>query len=353
MAAGVILRMAWEIDLWGRLRYGRNAERAMADASSADYRFAQQSIAANVARAWFVATETGRQRQLAQQMADDAGKLVGFAEHRLKIGAGSEDDLLLARNNAASYQDAARQVELAHGQALRALELLLGRYPGATITSRTELPPFPGPAPAGIPVDVLARRPDMLAAEARVDAAFNRVGEAKAAFWPSLSLLFGAGRIESTTNGFGDEKHNTSSASATVVAPIYTGGALTGTVRLRTAEQQQAVADYGRLALQALNEVEDSLNAEHVLESRERILADAVVDSRKRLNLEQHSYRVGKADLREVTQTQLATSALEINLLHVQRERLNQRVGLHLALGGGFAAAPNPEATAGASGTTP
>lgn len=341
MAAGVIVRLAWEIDLWGRMRYARNAARAEHDASGADYRFAQQSIAAGVARAWFVAAETARQRQLADQMASDAQSLVGLAQHRLRVGAGSEDDVLVAQANAASYQDAARQVELAHAQALRALELLLGRYPGATLASRSDLPAFPASAPAaGIPVDILARRPDIIAAQDRVDAAFNRVGEAKAAFLPSLSVLLGAGRLESKTDGFVDEPRNTHSASAVVSAPLYTGGALSGSLHLRTAEQEQAVADYGRLALQAFNEAEDALNGEQILAARETLLQNAARDSRRVVDLQRESYRVGKTDLRSVTQSLLTANATEVTLLHVRRERLAQRVGLHMALGGSFDAAP-------------
>ncbi|AXK71791.1 TolC family protein [Lysobacter sp. TY2-98] len=341
MAAGAIVRLAWEIDLWGRLRYARNAERAMHDASGADYRYAQQSIAAAVARAWFVAAETNRQKALAKQMADDAQSLVGLADKRRRIGAGSQDEVLVARTSAASYADAARQVDLAHAQALRALEILLGRYPGALIAARDDLPAFPASGTAaGLPVDILSRRPDIIAAEDRVAAAFNRVGEAKASFLPTLSVLLGAGRLESSTNGFEDEARNTRSASAVLNAPIYTGGALTGSLRARNAEQEQAVADYGRLALQAFNEAEDALNGEQILASRESLLAAAATDSRRVVDLQREAYRVGKVDMRTVTQSLLTANATQITLLHVRRERLNQRVDLHLALGGSFDNAP-------------
>lgn len=343
MFTGAFLRLAWEIDLWGRLRYARNAELAERDAASADYRFAQQSLAAAVARAWFLVVQTGRQKRIADAMAESAQRLVGLANERLDVGAGSEQDVLIARTNRATYQDAARQVELAHRQALRALELLLGRYPGATLAAATQLPGFPGPVPAGIPSEVLSRRPDMLAAEQRVAAAFNRVGEAKAAFLPSLSLSLGVGRISSEAAELQEDlERTTTSASATLVAPIYTGGALTGEVRLRTAEQQQAVAEYARTALQALNEVEDALNAEQVLTERESILRAAVEDSRRVTTLELDSYRVGRSDLRDVTQSVLAANAAEVTWLQVQRERLNRRVDLHLALGGGFALSAAP-----------
>ena len=195
MLSGVMLRLSWEIDLWGRLRYERNAAKAQRDASSADYRFARLSLAASVARAWFLSTETLQQARLAQRMADDAQRLVGLADDRLRIGAGNETDVMAARASAANYQDAARQVELAHRQALRALEILVGRYPAAAIAAREDLVPFPGPAPAGMPADALDRRPDLLAAERRVAAAFDLVGSAKASFWPSLTLSAGYGRV--------------------------------------------------------------------------------------------------------------------------------------------------------------
>jgi multidrug efflux system outer membrane protein len=352
--SGAILKVWWEIDLWGRMRYARNAARAERDAAGADYRFAQQSIAAATARAWFLATETAMQARLSQDMARGADQLVTLADQRQRIGAGSEKDVALARANAATYQDAARQVELAHRQALRALELLLGRYPAAEIQARTDLVAFPGPVPAGIPAQALERRPDMIAAERRVAAAFNRVGEAKRAMLPTLTLSGNVGWVDNDVEDINNDRGNSQrSAAAQVTAPIYAGGALMGKVHLRSAEQKQAVAEYGQSALRALNEVEDALDAENIAGERERILRQALDDSRRALQLEQTSYRIGKADLRDVTQGQLAAYAAEIALLHIRRDHLYRRVDLHLALGGGFATAPeephDPAATAQAT----
>ena len=128
------------------------------------------------------------------------------------------------------------------------------------------------------------------------------------------------------------------------MVPLYTGGALTAQVAVRTAEQKAAVADYARRALIALGEVEDALNAERVLAERERILGDAAAAARDATRLEQDAYRVGKSDLRAVNQRQLAQWAAEVALLNVRRERLVRRIDLHLALGGSFGAAPAPVA---------
>jgi multidrug efflux system outer membrane protein len=351
LLSGVMLRLSWEIDLWGRLRYARNAARAARDASSADYRFAQQSLAAGVARAWFVANESRMQLALADDMTAASQRLVDLSGQRLRVGAGTQSELMIAQANLSSYEDARAQVDLANRQALRALELLLGRYPGATLAARGTLTPFPAPVPAGIPMDALNRRPDMVAAERRVAAAFDRVGEAKAAMLPTLSLSAGFGRISNKVVETQENLERTiSSVSATAVAPIYAGGALTGQVHLRTAEQKEAVADYARRALNALNEVEDALDAERVLAGRERILQQATDANRDITRMEESAYRIGRSDLRAVSQRQLAAWTTEIALLSVQRERLSRRVDLHLALGGNFV---DPEPVAATTGESP
>jgi len=350
LLSGVMLRLSWEIDLWGRMRYARNAARAARDASGADYRFAQQSLAASVARAWFVANETRLQMALAAQMTEAGTRLVDLSGDRLRVGAGTQTDVMVAQANLATYADAQQQIELAHRQALRALELLLGRYPAATLDVAGALTPFPAPVPAGIPIDVLNRRPDMIAAERRVAAAFDLVGEAKAAMLPTLSISGGYARISNAAvETREDLEQTTNTINATAVVPIYTGGALTGQVRLRTAEQKEAVADYARRALNALDEVEDALTAERVLADRERILREAVDANRDIVRMEESAYRIGRADLRTVSQRQLAAWAAETALLSVQRERLSRRVDLHLALGGNFGTPSEVAPDAGAA----
>src|SRR4029077_9506677 len=128
--------------------------------------------------------ETWLQLQIAEDMVKAAQDLVTLAEKRRQVGSGTEQDVALARATVGNLQDAAVQARLAYEQTLRALELLLGRYPAAELQARLDLPALPGPVPAGLPLEMLERRPDMVAADRRVAAAFNRVGEAKAARLP-------------------------------------------------------------------------------------------------------------------------------------------------------------------------
>jgi outer membrane protein TolC len=163
---GIMLAVSWEPDLWGRLRYGRNAARETFASAQADFEFARQSLAATTAKSWFTASETWLQQIIVSEMVKSAEQLLWLAERRQQVGAGSEQDVALARANLAGFRDSAAQIRLAHEQSLRALELLLGRYPAAELKARLELARLPGPVPAGLPLETLERRPDLIAGAA-------------------------------------------------------------------------------------------------------------------------------------------------------------------------------------------
>jgi len=334
---GIIALVSWELDLWGRLRYGEQAAQATYAATQADFEFARQSLAATIARSWFTATETWLQQQIAEEMVRAAQELATLAADRRRVGVGNEQDVALARANLGTQQDNLRQARFAHEQSVRALELLLGRYPAAELKARLDLAKLPSAAPAGLPLEMLERRPDLVAAERRVAAAFNRVGEARMARLPQINLTGNIGYISSDILELKEDYENPSAGvGGKLRAPIYTGGALDTQVEIRTAEQKEAVAQYARTALRAIGDVENALAAAQALAERETLLQQVVADNRLALTLTQSAYRVGKLDLRSVQQQQLSVHAARIVLLRVQSEQLTQRVNLHLALGGSF-----------------
>ncbi len=344
---GVSLGVSWEPDLWGRLRYGRNAYQALHASMQADFEFGRQSLAATMAKSWFTAAETWLQLQIAGDMVKAAQGLVTLAEKRRQIGPGNEHDVAMARANLGTMQDTAKQVRFAHEQTLRALELLLGRYPAAELQARHDLPALPGPIPAGLPLEMLERRPDMVAAERRVAAAFDRVGEAKAARLPRIILNANIGAISSDLIQLKSDFENpVAGAGGRLIAPIYQGGALKTQVEIRTLEQKEAVAQYARLALRALSDVENALAAGNTLGERDQLLQRTVADNERALALAQMSYSVGKIDLRAVQQQQISLYSARLALLRVKSEQLSQRANLHLALGGSFES-PTAIATAG------
>jgi outer membrane protein TolC len=191
--------------------------------------------------------------------------------------------------------------------------------------------------PPGLPSELLERRPDVVAAERRVAASFYRTEEAKAARLPTISLTAGVTTLSSELFVLKDRDNPVWSAGASLLAPIYLGGALQSQVEIRTAEQKQALAEFGRMGARAFGEVESALAASVTLQARVTILAQAVAENERALELANVRYRVGSGDLRAVQQQQLALSSSRTALLHVRSEQLVQRVNLHLALGGGWA----------------
>jgi NodT family efflux transporter outer membrane factor (OMF) lipoprotein len=336
----------WEIDLWGRLRSERAATTAGYEAIVADTEYARQSVAALVAKAYFLAVEATLQLDLAGQTVGTSQQLVDFAEQRQRIGRGDGYDVALARANVETFRDTVEKLKLSRDQALRALETLVGRYPSADVEVATQLAKPSGPVPAGLPSELLERRPDVVAAERSVEAAFYGVKGAEAARLPSLRLTASVSDISSDIFVLKPRDNPVWSMGGSLLQPVFYGGALQTQVRIRTAEQEQAITEYGRIGARAFAEVEDALSAEYASGRREEVLARAVAENQKALEFARQRYEVGSGDLRAVSQQQLALFGTNSALLRVRSERLVQRVNLHLALGGGFDTAPTPAAVA-------
>jgi NodT family efflux transporter outer membrane factor (OMF) lipoprotein len=335
---GGLLSVSWELDVWGRVRYQVRGAKSTYAASQQDFEYARLSLAALVAKSWFLATEAILQHGVASDAVDAAAKLLDLAQERLRIGAGNELDVTSARLNLETYQDNLRQLDLSREQALRSLEILVGRYPAAALAAPPQLGVLPPAVPAGLPSELLERRPDVLAAQQRVAAAFNLAHEAKAARLPKFSLTASVSDLSSEFFVLKNRNNPVWSIGGTVFAPLFTGGALRAQSEIRTAEQNEAMAHYVTTALKAFGDVENALSSEFALADREQILTLAVADAARALELAETRYRVGSGDLRQVEQQQLAYESARMNLLRVQSERRVQRVNLHLALGGDFAA---------------
>jgi NodT family efflux transporter outer membrane factor (OMF) lipoprotein len=338
--SGAWLMASWELDIWGRARAEREAGRTQYESAVLDAEFARQSIAAMVAKSWFLAIEAQLALEIANDVVGSSEQTVGLANDRLRVGRGDEYDVSLTQANLDSFRDATRQLLLAREQALRALETLIGRYPAAAIDVPSTLPASPPPVPVGLPSELLERRPDVIAAERRIEAAFYRVEEAKAARLPKIALTAGISSVSSSLLVLQNHDSPITSLGGNLVAPIFNGYALQAQVEVRTAEQKIAIAEFGRIGSRAFGEVEAALSASFAADEREVILRRAVASNARSLELAQIRFRVGSGDLRAVLQQSVALYGARSTLLHVQNERLLQRVNLFLALGGSFEARP-------------
>src|SRR5512141_876756 len=223
---GVGLFADWELDLWGRVRSARAASTAGYESAVADAEYARQSVAALVAKSYFLATEASLQLALAQGMIKSSQELVTLTEQRQRIGNGDGYDAAIARANVETLGDTEERLKLAREQALRSLEALLGRYPAADVATATELAKAPGPVPAGLPSELLERRPDVIAAERRVASAFYGIQEAKSARLPTIKLTGSVNDISSDLFVLKNRDNPVWSAGASLLLPVFNAGAL-------------------------------------------------------------------------------------------------------------------------------
>jgi NodT family efflux transporter outer membrane factor (OMF) lipoprotein len=337
---GLGLFASWELDLWGRVRSVRSGATARYEATALDAAYARESVAALVAKSWFLAREATLQRAIAAQMIESSQSLAGLANDRLRVGRGDEYEASTAEATVLAYRDLQLQADIARQNAIRALEILVGRYPSGAIDPGMDLPPPPSAVPVGLPSQLLERRPDVRAAERRVAAAFYGVTEARAARLPRISLVASVSTVSSDLLVLKERDNPVWGVGATLLAPLFTGGALQAQVEVRSAEQKVAIAEYGRIGSRAFNEVENALSAGFNLETRAAVLARSVEVNERSLGYARVRYEVGSGDQRGVQQQMLALHAARTTFVHVQAERLIQRVNLHLALGGGFEPAP-------------
>jgi multidrug efflux system outer membrane protein len=333
---GIGFFATWELDLWGRVRSNQEGAKLTYAAVELDAAYARQSIAAQTAKAWFLATEAQMQLAIAKDTVLSTEQLVGLARERQRVGKGDDYDVAQGLVNLDTYRDAVAQLEAARTQALRALETLIGRYPAAAIEVPVRFAAMPGPVPVGLPSDLLERRPDVIAAERRVASAFYGIEEAKAARLPRISLTASLTSISSELFVLKERANPVASFGGSVLAPIFLGGALQSQVEIKTAEQAQAIAEYGRVGARAFNEVENALSTGFALDDRATILARVIADNDRVLELAHVRYRIGSGDLRAVNQQQLALYGARSASIRIEAERRVQRVNLHLALGGSF-----------------
>lgn len=339
---GIAAGAAWEADVWGRIRSKKAAAKAESQALEADYEFARQSLAAAVARAYFTTIEAAQQEANAQETLNIYQEYSNLTDIQKQHGFASDFDVSQIKSRTASAEDALYTAQQVRAQTIRAIEVVTSHYPAGRFDVRRSFPGQPRAVPAGLPAQILERRPDLIASERRFAAAFHRVDEARTARLPRFVLSAGSGLGTAELDSVGTLNALLWTFAAGVTQPIFFGGELQAAQDLRTAEQKAAAASYVGHALRAFEEVEDALANDYYLRMREGALGTAVSSSADSVKFGRQQLEQGQVDMFTVLRLTGENLAAKVQLTAIRASRLRERVNLYLALGGDFAGTGAP-----------
>ena len=331
------LDLAWEVDVWGRLADNQIAARLDAEQAMANLRGAQLSLAANTAKGWFSLAESELQAQLAQQTLKSYTNNLAVLEEGLLAGLTKALDVRLMRTSVRNAESTVQLRLRERDGARRSLEVLLGRYPKSEVALTDDLPTIAKAVPAGLPAQLIERRPDVIAAQRRYLAAHRRVSSAKKDRLPQIRLTSSAGTSTDELKDVLNINNNIWNLAANLSKPIFDAGKIKSQVDRARAQREEARYQYVQIALQAFAEVETALAAEGFLTGQETALRASATEAGEAETLALEDYQAGLTDIVTVLESQRRVFDAKRSLIEVQNLRLQNRIDLYLALGGEFA----------------
>ncbi len=332
------LNASWEPDLWGRLRNLQNASNADYQTARSDYQAARLSLATNTAQAWCNLVTAQQQLNLAQKTLDSYQTALPVVERRYKASTLRAVDVQFARNNVASAQRSLRVRKLNRDNAARNLEILLGRYPSASITSSATLPSLNKKIPVGIPATLIERRPDLQAARYRLYASAQDAEAARKNLLPNLRLNASASSNDSTLLSALKPENLIFSIAASIAQTVYDGGTLNARAQAALERNKASIQDYTRLSLNAFREVESAIAADHSLAQQQTFLEKEVRQTQlaEKRALSDITLGIEGSSFLEYLEAQRRSENAAISLIRLKNQRLQNRLDLHLALGGSY-----------------
>lgn len=330
--------VAWEIDLGGGVRAARDAAQADATAAAAGVQGARLLVASEVARQYFVLRSAEERLRIVQALAKAQRDTASRVASRLREGQASAFDHDRARAEADALEAQVPALQMLVGTTQTRLAVLLGRNPSARLVDADN--GFAWPAAraiaAGQPSELLRRRPDLVAAEARVGAEALRTAEARAQWWPKLFLSALVGRQDLRLNALDLAPVPFSNVALAFAMPIFNAGRIDAGVRVQSARADEALLAWQKAVLVAVQEVEDSLLVRSQEAERNAALAMTVEHRRRSLQRAGSLQREGQIDLLSLLDVQRSVLASELALSESNLQRALADVQFYKALGGGF-----------------
>jgi NodT family efflux transporter outer membrane factor (OMF) lipoprotein len=328
---------AYNVDIMGNLDASIKASVAGLRSTEATYELARRSLAAQTARAYFAMIEAQQQLDLAQRSLSRQQDTFRITQTRFDAGSVARDELVLGQSNLATQEAAIISSQASLRSAVRALEVLLGRFPQNKLSSVGALPDAPIAPPLGLPELTIRARPDVVAAELNLIQVFANDRIARLGPWPQLGANLGAAlsntTVNTTTNLF-DFDNLAFTIGATIAQTIFDGGAISARIDNADSLQRQALERYGQTIIDAYANIVGAVDQFNTLTARQTSLQTASDAARETLRLGELRYNEGSNSLLDLLQVRDRADTAESSLIANRRARLEQWIVLHQALGG-------------------
>ena len=335
--------ISYEIDLWGRIRRSVTAAREEAQATAGDLESARLSIQAELAFDYLELRSADAQQRLLNDTVQAFKEALQLTINRFEGGAAPKSDVAQAQTQLETTQVQATDIAVQRAQFEHAIAVLIGKPPAEFSLQPAPLDLQPPDIPAGLPSELLERRPDIAAAERRVAEANEQIGIAKAAYFPTVTLNALLGFESSSIRNLGGWQSFLWAVGSSLAQTIFDGGRRRATSEAALANYDATVASYRQATLDAFQQVEDNLAALRILEQETQQQDRAVVSARESLQLFTNRYKGGVDNYLQVITAQTVALTNERNQVDIMRRRMDASVLLVKALGGGWNVADLPQ----------
>ena len=335
--------VSYELDLWGRVRRSVTAAREETQATAADLETARLSLQAELALNYFELRSSDAQQRLVNDTVKAYEEALKLTTNRFEGGAAAKSDVAQARTQLETTLVQLTDIAVQRAQFEHAIAVLIGKPPADFNLAAAPLDLQPPDVPAGLPSELLERRPDIAAAERRVAVANEQIGIAKAAFFPTVTLNALLGFESSSMRNVIGWQSFLWAVGSSLAQTIFDGGRRRATSEAALANYDATVAGYRQTTLDAFQQVEDNLAALRILEQEAEQQQRAVASARESLELFNNRYKGGVDTYLQVITAQTVALANERNQVDILRRRMDASVLLVKALGGGWKSADLPQ----------
>jgi len=330
------LSASWELDLWGKVRRQVEAGRAGSEASQASLANIRLSEQAALAIAYFQLYVSDRLARSLQASIEAYQRELQITRNSYAAGVSGEADVLQAENQLETLQVQATDQGLQRAELEHSIAVLTGQAPSDFALSERTLAPHVPEIPAGLPSELLERRPDIAQAERLVAQANAEIGVAKAAYYPNLTLGASGGYLANNLAHWISVPSRIWSIGPSLAETLFDGGLRNAQTSAAQATYDQSVASYRQTVLAAFQNVEDNLAAERILQQEAQTEHLAVESARKSAAITFNQYQAGTASMLNVSQSNATLQANLRTEFNILNSRLTAAVGLIKALGGGY-----------------